>query len=150
MRGPYGAGATEFRRWLHKSGSRFQWALRMLWPVNLVMRVSCRCIIIPDLTLRPKSIESGFRLPTLPAAIWLWAVIHRRHKLLLETTSGNECSVEGRIMSSAAEYRELAEECLGWARTARSDRERRIFLQMAEAWLDAATRSEKNARPLAE
>ena len=33
-------------------------------------------------------------------------------------------------MSSAEEYREFAEECLGWARTARSDRERRIFLQM--------------------
>ena len=38
-------------------------------------------------------------------------------------------------MSSAVEYRELADECLGWARTAKSDNERRIFLQMAEAWL---------------
>ena len=49
-------------------------------------------------------------------------------------------------MSSAEEYREFAEECLGWARTARSERERRIFLPMAEAWLEAAARSEKNAR----
>ena len=49
-------------------------------------------------------------------------------------------------MSSAEEYREFAEECLGWARTARSDRERRIFLQMAEVWLEAAARSEKNVR----
>jgi hypothetical protein len=48
-------------------------------------------------------------------------------------------------MSSAEEYREFAEECLGWARTARSDRECRIFLQMAEVWLEAAARSEKNA-----
>jgi len=37
------------------------------------------------------------------------------------------------------EYRELADECLGWAKTARTDRERRIFLGMAETWLRAAT-----------
>ena len=49
-------------------------------------------------------------------------------------------------MSSAEEYREFAEECLGWAKTARSDQERRIFLQMAEVWLEAAARSEKKAR----
>jgi len=36
------------------------------------------------------------------------------------------------------EYRELADECLGWAKTARTDRERRIFLGMAETWLRAA------------
>ncbi len=43
-------------------------------------------------------------------------------------------------MLSAKEYRELADECLGWARTAKSDKERRIFLQMAEAWLEVAAR----------
>jgi hypothetical protein len=36
------------------------------------------------------------------------------------------------------QFRELADECLGWARTARTDRERRIFLGMAETWLHAA------------
>jgi hypothetical protein len=36
------------------------------------------------------------------------------------------------------EYRENAEECMDWARTARSDRERQIFLQMAQAWRAAA------------
>ena len=35
-----------------------------------------------------------------------------------------------------------ADECLDWARTARTDRERQIFLQMARAWLEAATRRE--------
>jgi hypothetical protein len=74
----------------------------------------------------------------------LLAVIHRRRKLPLETISGSALW-RGRNMSSAEEYREFAEECLGWARTARSDRERRIFLQMAEVWLEAAARSEKNA-----
>jgi hypothetical protein len=42
----------------------------------------------------------------------------------------------------SSEFRENAEECRGWAKTARSDRERQIFLQMAEAWRAAAFRSE--------
>ena len=45
-------------------------------------------------------------------------------------------------MSSAKELRANADECLDWARTARTDRERQIFLQMARAWLEAATRRE--------
>jgi hypothetical protein len=47
---------------------------------------------------------------------------------------------------SSKQYREFADECLGWARTARSDRERRIFLQMAEAWLKAAALAEHRER----
>jgi hypothetical protein len=43
---------------------------------------------------------------------------------------------------SSSEFRENAEECRGWAKSARSDRERQIFLQMAEAWRAAAVRSE--------
>jgi hypothetical protein len=39
---------------------------------------------------------------------------------------------------SAKEFREYADECLGWAKTAKSDKERRTFLQMAQAWLEAA------------
>ena len=39
---------------------------------------------------------------------------------------------------SATEFRENADECMDWARTARSERERAIFLQMAETWLQAA------------
>jgi hypothetical protein len=46
-------------------------------------------------------------------------------------------------MSEAAEYRALADECLGWAKSARSDRECRIFLQMAETWLEAAAIAER-------
>src|SRR6185369_4036576 len=47
-----------------------------------------------------------------------------------------------RIMQ-AQECRENAEECLEWARTAKSDREQEIFLQMAETWLAAAARLER-------
>jgi hypothetical protein len=33
---------------------------------------------------------------------------------------------------TSKEYREYADECLGWAKTAKSDREREIFLNMAQ------------------
>jgi hypothetical protein len=49
---------------------------------------------------------------------------------------------------SSKEYREFADECMHWAKTARSDREKRVFLQMAETWLKAALvadRREKRA-----
>ena len=39
---------------------------------------------------------------------------------------------------SSKKFREFADECMHWAKTARSDREKRIFLQMAETWLNAA------------
>jgi hypothetical protein len=41
---------------------------------------------------------------------------------------------------SAKEYREFADECMGWAKTARSNQERQIFTQMALTWLWAASR----------
>ena len=47
---------------------------------------------------------------------------------------------------SPKELRENAEECMDWARTARSDRERAIFLQMAETWRQAADRLERVQR----
>lgn len=43
-------------------------------------------------------------------------------------------------MSSPKELREFADECLGWAKTARTGRERQIFLQMSRTWLWAAAR----------
>ncbi|MGB6768766.1 MAG: hypothetical protein WBE50_11860, partial [Methyloceanibacter sp.] len=39
---------------------------------------------------------------------------------------------------SAVEFRKHAAEHLDWAKTAKSDRERQTFQQMAEAWLEAA------------
>jgi hypothetical protein len=43
-------------------------------------------------------------------------------------------------MDSENHYRENADECLAWAKSAKSDREREIFIQMAQAWLQAAER----------
>ena len=42
--------------------------------------------------------------------------------------------------------REFAEEHLDWAKTAKSDRERQTFEQMAEAWLEAAALRERVSR----
>ena len=39
---------------------------------------------------------------------------------------------------SAAKFREYAAEHLDWAKTAKSDRERQNFEQMAQAWLEVA------------
>jgi hypothetical protein len=41
-------------------------------------------------------------------------------------------------MSQAHEYRQFAEECVRWARGAKSDRERKAFFDMARAWTEAA------------
>ena len=37
----------------------------------------------------------------------------------------------------AKEFYENADECLGWANTAKTERERLIFMQMRDAWLEA-------------
>ncbi len=46
------------------------------------------------------------------------------------------------------EYRELANECLGWAKSARTDRERHIFLGMAETWLRAAALADQRDKKM--
>ncbi len=43
---------------------------------------------------------------------------------------------------STTEFRDFADECMDWASTARSDRERKIFLQMAQTWLWATDRAD--------
>jgi hypothetical protein len=45
-------------------------------------------------------------------------------------------------MQSAKEYRELMEEALRWAATARTEEERTTFLQIAKAWHEAAMLAE--------
>jgi hypothetical protein len=42
------------------------------------------------------------------------------------------------VVSSAEEYREFAEQCLSWAKAARSAGERVIFLEMAPTWFQVA------------
>ena len=45
-------------------------------------------------------------------------------------------------MASAKEFREYADECMEWAKTVTSDRDRAIFFDMARNWLEAAARAE--------
>ena len=40
-------------------------------------------------------------------------------------------------------YLEFADECMGWAKTARTDKERQIFIEMAGTWLQAAALAER-------
>jgi hypothetical protein len=46
--------------------------------------------------------------------------------------------VWGCVVSTAKEFYENADECFGWANTAKTERERLIFMQMRDAWLEAA------------
>jgi len=43
-------------------------------------------------------------------------------------------------MKTAAEYRAMAEECFAWAREARTGEVRASYLQLAQVWLDAASK----------
>jgi hypothetical protein len=65
-------------------------------------------------------------------------VSKRRHSVV-EIRRGRWWLKAERIVS-AKDFRDNANECMDWARTACSDRERAIFLQMAETWLLAAAR----------
>jgi hypothetical protein len=42
------------------------------------------------------------------------------------------------VVSSAEEYSAYANECLGWAKSARTEEERNAFLEMAKTWMNAA------------
>ena len=48
---------------------------------------------------------------------------------------------------SAKRFREYVDECMGWTKTASSDKNRQNYLQMAETWLRAADHYE-TARPV--
>jgi hypothetical protein len=47
-------------------------------------------------------------------------------------------------MTTAAEYRKFAEECLRWADNAKTAEEKKTFLDMAEIWVKAARAKETN------
>jgi len=46
---------------------------------------------------------------------------------------------------SPREFREQADQCIGWARTAGSASERKLYLQLAVTWLENAVRLEPRA-----
>jgi hypothetical protein len=50
------------------------------------------------------------------------------------------------MVESVREFQAFADECLDWAKTAKSDHERGIFLQMAETWIRAAILAESAQR----
>jgi hypothetical protein len=43
-------------------------------------------------------------------------------------------------MKTAAEYRAMAEECFKWASEARTDAVRESYLQLAQVWLNTASK----------
>ncbi len=43
-------------------------------------------------------------------------------------------------MKTAIEYRAMAEECFKWAGEAQTDEVRTSYLQLAQVWLDAASK----------
>ncbi len=43
-------------------------------------------------------------------------------------------------MKTAAEYRAMAEECFEWARAVRTSEVRASYLQLAQIWLDIASK----------
>jgi hypothetical protein len=45
-----------------------------------------------------------------------------------------------RIVHTAAQYRQMAEECFQWAATAKDDAVRANYLGIAQIWLQAAAR----------
>ena len=49
-------------------------------------------------------------------------------------------------MSSAEKFYDYADEHFGWAETAKTERERAVFLQMAAAWLEVAQSWEISAK----
>jgi hypothetical protein len=72
----------------------------------------------------------------------IWDLFAFRKDVTLPSRFVVENGVKVERTVSAKEFRDNADECMGWVRTARSDRERAIFLQMAETWLQAAARAD--------
>jgi hypothetical protein len=65
---------------------------------------------------------------------------------ILEVAGGSN----GEVMLSYAEYRQFADACLGWAKNAKSDEERRTFLEMAATWEKLAEKVRSGLPPRTE
>ena len=64
-------------------------------------------------------------------------VLASRSTELAASRCGN--GVEG-FMKTAAEYRAMADECFKWAREAQTKVVRASYLQLAQVWLDTASK----------
>jgi hypothetical protein len=58
----------------------------------------------------------------------------------------NDKHQAAKTVLSAQDFYDYADEHFGWAETARTERERAIFFQMAAAWLEVAQRWEASPR----
>jgi hypothetical protein len=58
----------------------------------------------------------------------------------------NETFQAAQTESSAKDFYDYADEHFGWAETAKTERERAIFFQMAAAWLEVAQRWETSVK----
>jgi hypothetical protein len=50
-------------------------------------------------------------------------------------------------MKTAAEYQAMAEECFKWAREAQAEEVRESLRQLAQVWLDAASKVDRGLPP---
>jgi len=68
--------------------------------------------------------------------------INNRHLVLFNKKDSGSCEngPGATCMKTAAEYRAMAEECFEWAREARTKEVRASYLQLAQVWLDSASR----------
>jgi hypothetical protein len=51
-------------------------------------------------------------------------------------------------MATAAEYRELAEECFEWAREARDESVRQHYAKLGQIWLESAAHAALRSRAI--
>jgi len=64
-----------------------------------------------------------------------------------DQASATVSSIARVSVHTAAEYRELAEKCFGWAATASTDGARFNYLNIARIWLQAAARLDDGLLP---
>jgi hypothetical protein len=57
-------------------------------------------------------------------------------------------AIEVAHQATSKEYRKYADECFGWVKSAKSDSDREIFLQMADTWLEVAILAEMSHTPI--
>ena len=65
-------------------------------------------------------------------------------QVVFEKVSRSLAQIGCTAMTASAEYRRFLEECLHWADTAPSEKERASFLQLAKTWYEAALREEQS------
>jgi hypothetical protein len=106
--------------------------------------MKCTLVILLACCSQPQAMpEPRFRSELFKSHPPIFNLTHPRIVQYFSTIRGATGTC---VASSPEEYRVYAEECFDWARTARTERERDIFLQMARTWLEAAVRASSKTR----